>query len=258
VFAAGYRVAQSARRAKNPDDSWTSQLDAISESLWNRLDQAGRMRLGLSAIIAGSGMAFERDVFAWLVEAGGPGLLEDIEWQARLMLAGIRVGYAARAAVYDEKTGRADQLGRQRKRWVAGLAIAARHYGGRLLVAGVRGRNGHQLVAAFGTSKPPRSLLVVLLALLALGGWLVPGLPGLLPWTCWAAALGSLGGYVLLGMALDHTRPAAYRALLFAPVFVAVMVGASALGTLLASRQQWAATAHHRGITIDQIMDGRA
>jgi cellulose synthase/poly-beta-1,6-N-acetylglucosamine synthase-like glycosyltransferase len=253
AFQAGDRVVQSARCAKNPDDSWTSQLDAISEALWNRLDQAGRMRLGLSASIAGSGMAFERDVFEWLVQEGGPGLLEDIEWQARLALAGIRVGYAAEARVYDEKTSRVDQLGRQRKRWVAGGAIAARRYAWPLLVAGLRTGSPARLVAAFAVSKPPRSLLLAGIGLLAAAGWLVPGVSWLLPWPIWAAALASFGAYVLLGMALDGARPGAYLALLAAPGFAATMLGASVMGTLQATRQRWIPTTHGRNVAIDEL-----
>jgi cellulose synthase/poly-beta-1,6-N-acetylglucosamine synthase-like glycosyltransferase len=253
AFAAGYRVVQSARCAKNADDSWTSQLDAISEALWNRLDQAGRMRLGLSASIAGSGMAFERTVFEWLIDEGGPGLLEDIEWQARLALAGIRVAYAERARVYDEKTSRVDQLGRQRKRWVAGVAVAARRYALPLAVAGLRTGSPARLVAAFAVSKPPRSLLLAGIGLLAATGWLLPGISCLLPWPIWAAALASFGAYVLLGMALDSARPEAYLALLAAPGFAATMIGASVLGALQATRQRWVPTAHGRNVALDEL-----
>jgi len=253
AFGCGDRVVQSARRAKNAHDTWTSELDAVSEALWNRLDQAGRARLGLSASIAGSGMAFEREVFDWLVRAGGPGLLEDIEWQARLSLAGIRVGYAESACVYDEKTGNAAQLGRQRKRWVAGIVVAARQYGIRLFTTGIRSGNLSQLMAAFAVSKPPRSILLAGMGLLAVAGVLLPGLPGLLPWYVWVAALGSFGAYVLLGMILDRAAPRTYVALLRAPVFVALMMWASVAGALRASKERWIATTHTRNITIDEL-----
>jgi cellulose synthase/poly-beta-1,6-N-acetylglucosamine synthase-like glycosyltransferase len=253
TFEAGYRVVQSARCAKNASDSMTSQLDAISEALWNRLDQAGRSTMGLSATIAGSGMAFDRDVFAWLIGEGGPGLLEDIEWQARLMLAGIAVGYTARARVYDEKTRRASSLGRQRKRWVAGVAIAARRYGWRLFATGLRNASLQQLVAAFAVTKPPRSVLLGLMGLLAVLGALFPAAPLLLPWPFWLAALGSFAAYVLLGMALDGVRPAAYLALLGAPVFVVMMMGTTLVGVLRASKQRWVPTAHERGIALEHV-----
>jgi len=253
AFERGYRVVQSARCAKNASDSMTSQLDAISEALWNRLDQAGRSRMGLSATIAGSGMAFDRDLFAWLIGEGGPGLLEDIEWQARLMLSGIPVGYTAEARVYDEKTRRASSLGRQRKRWVAGVAIAARRYGWRLLAAGVRNASVQQLVAAFAVTKPPRSLLLGLMGLLAIVGALFPDIPYLLPWLFWAAALGSFAVYVLLGMVLDGARPAAYLALLGAPAFVVMMMGATLVGVLRASKQRWIPTEHERGMALEHV-----
>jgi cellulose synthase/poly-beta-1,6-N-acetylglucosamine synthase-like glycosyltransferase len=253
AFDEGFRVVQSARCAKNAEDSWTSELDAISEALWNRLDQAGRMRLGLSATIAGSGMAFERQLFAWLVDEGGPGLLEDIEWQARLMLAGVRVGFAERARVYDEKTSRPGQLGRQRKRWVAGVAVAARRYAWPLLKSGLRSGDVGQLVAAFGVSKPPRSLLPVAAGALALGARRFPATAWLLPWQLWTSALASAGGYVLLGMALDGARPRSYLALLAAPAFAAGMVGVSLVGALQASKQRWIPTTHGRNVVIDEL-----
>jgi hypothetical protein len=202
-------------------------------------------------------MAFDRSVFDWLVGGGGqtPGLLEDIEWQARLMLADVSVGFAERARVYDEKTGRADQLGRQRKRWVAGIAIAARSYGLRLLGQGLRHASPRLLVAAFGVTKLPRSLLLA--ALLALGalGLVWPAAPSLLPAGVWLGLLGSMLLYVLGGMLLDGARPSAYRALACAPLFMAIMFGATFAGMLRASRQSWVPTTHQRGITADQLAD---
>ncbi len=253
TFDRGYPVVQGARCAKNASDSWASQLDAISEVLWHRLDQVGRMRLGLSAILSGSGMAFDRSVFRWLVEEGLKGLLEDVEWQSRLMLAGIKVGYAEQARVYDEKTTRFDQLSRQRKRWMAGIAVAGRHYGMQLLLSGLRSRDIHRLVAGFGATKPPRSVLVALMASMALGGGLFPGSPALLPWPFWVGAIASFGVYVILGMALDRARPGAYLALAYAPAFALLMIVAAIAGTLRPSRQRWVPTTHERGIGIDQL-----
>ncbi len=253
LFDRGYRVVQSARCAKNAGDSWASELDAISEVLWNNLDQAGRMGLGMSAIIAGSGTAFDRATFEGLVGSGIRGLCEDVEWQARLMLGGIRVGYAARAKVYDEKTRKAGQLGRQRKRWVAGMALTARHYGFRLLGSGLRSRDVHRLFAGFAATKPPRSILLLLMAGLGLTGILFPDLPGLLPWTVWFAALASFVAYVLLGMVLAGARLRSYVALAYAPLFICMMAGATLFGALRASRQEWVPTAHERGVTIDQV-----
>jgi cellulose synthase/poly-beta-1,6-N-acetylglucosamine synthase-like glycosyltransferase len=253
LFERGCRVVQSTRRAKNADDSWASQLDGISEALWNRLDQEGRMFLGLSATLAGSGMAFEREVFAWLMRDGAPGLLEDIEWQARLMLAKITVGYASRASVFDEKTSDISQVSRQRKRWVAGAAVAARQYGWPLLLESIMSRDIRLAIAAFGVTKPPRSILFALLGLLLALAIAVPGTPGLLPWMWWMAMLGSIGLYIMLGMLLNRSRPRAYLALLLAPAFALLVIGAAIMGSLRPSRQRWIPTTHARAITIDQV-----
>lgn len=253
VFDRGFQVVQSARYAKNAGDSWASELDAVSESLWNRLDQAGRMELGWSATIAGSGTAFERSVFEWLVAGGVRGLCEDIEWQARLMMEGTKVGYAAKAKVYDEKTKNAGQLGRQRRRWVAGVALTARQYGFGLLASGLRSRNIHHLVAGFAATKPPRSILLCMIGLMVLAEFMIPDAHLLLPWPFWAAAFASFALYVLVGMALDHARPKAYAALAFAPIFFGLMIFATVAGALRASKQRWVPTVHERGVTIDQI-----
>ena len=256
AFDEGYQVVQSARCAKNAGDSWASQLDAISEALWNRLDQAGRMRLGLSATIAGSGTAFTRPVFDWLSGCKVHTLCEDIEWQARLMLAGIRVGYAERARLFDEKTSSPAQLGRQRERWVAGVALAACHYGPLLLGSGVWHKDIHRIVAGFGATKPPRSVLCALLGLLALLGIVRPESVALLPWPFWLGGLGSLGGYVLVGMAVDNARPRAYLALICAPLFLLMMVATFATGVLRASTLQWIPTVHERSVSIDEMEPG--
>jgi cellulose synthase/poly-beta-1,6-N-acetylglucosamine synthase-like glycosyltransferase len=179
ALAAGAGAVQAARVPRNPDAGPAAVVQAVGSAIENAVS-AGRCRLGGSAALRGSGMAFTRAVLErhpW----AHYGLTEDAEYGAELARGGVRVRFLPDAAVRGEVPAEVAALARQRKRWRAAL------YGG-----------GPGLFGRWLASKP------LVLAHLALSTAVVGGLAMWLPtgWRLglplWAAALVGLTAMVYL------------------------------------------------------------
>lgn len=117
AFESGCRSIQARRTGKNLNTD-ISILDAVSEEINNGFFRSGHNAVGLSAGLAGSGMAFDADWFRQNVkrlQTSG----EDKELEALLLKQGIHTEYLAQLPVYDEKTQKKEAIKNQRKRWIA-------------------------------------------------------------------------------------------------------------------------------------------
>lgn len=179
TLAAGAGAVQAARVPRNPDAGPAAVVQAVGSAIENAVS-AGRCRLGGSAALRGSGMAFARAVLErhpW----ASYGLTEDAEYAAELARGGVRVRFLPDAAVKGEVPAEVSALARQRKRWRAAL------YG-----------SGPGLFGRWLASKP------LVLTHLALTAAVVGGLTAWLPsgWRVgmplWAAALLGLTTVVYL------------------------------------------------------------
>ena len=116
-FAAGSQAIQAHRKAANVDSD-IALLDAVSEEINNSIFRRGHERLGFSSALIGSGMAFEYLWFAdnidKLTTAG-----EDKELEALLLKDHIYIDFMDNVPVYDQKTRKEEQFGKQRRRWMA-------------------------------------------------------------------------------------------------------------------------------------------
>ncbi len=170
ALSAGAGAVQAARVPRNPDDGPAAVVSAVGSAIENAVS-AGLCRLGRSAALRGSGMAFTRAVLERVPWASF-GLTEDAEYGAELARAGVRVWFLPDAAVRGEVPAGVSALARQRKRWRAAL------YAG-----------GPGLLARWLASKP------LVLLHLALTAAVVAGLTAWLPagWSvglaAWAALL---------------------------------------------------------------------
>ena len=117
-FAEGVRVLQGRRVAKN-QETGLALLDSASEDANTHILSKGHRALGLSARLAGSGMAFNYSLFDQNMQKinaiGG----FDKELELRLTQAGEVIRYDDEAIVYDEKVSYARNFTRQRSRWIA-------------------------------------------------------------------------------------------------------------------------------------------
>lgn len=117
-LAAGHKVVQGYIETKNPCDSWVTANYAFMMWYMARL-QMFRSRIGLSAILGGTGYCVRTDVLR-RVGFNVRSLVDDAEYTCQLILAGEKVAYAPGAVVYDQKpVGLGDSL-RQRLRWMRG------------------------------------------------------------------------------------------------------------------------------------------
>ena len=117
AFDSGLHAVQAHRTGKNMNTDIAVQ-DAISEEINNGFFRSGHNAIGLSAGLAGSGMAFDAHWFRRNVghlQTSG----EDKELEALLLKQRIHIEYLEQLPVYDEKTQKKEGIKNQRKRWIA-------------------------------------------------------------------------------------------------------------------------------------------
>lgn len=123
---AGFRCVQGQRTAKNLDTRMAA-ADSLGEIYKNYIEREAPYLLGGSAVISGSGMATETNLY-WEylrspeIEQGKHRwkkmLQEDKILQNFLLRRDERIAYARNAILYDEKVQTADAVQTQRSRWL--------------------------------------------------------------------------------------------------------------------------------------------
>jgi len=124
----GFIAIQGHRLAKNSNTHFAI-LDALSEEINNNIFRRGHRKLGLSAALIGSGMAFDYQLYKNLmgqIESFG----EDKELEHKLLQRKIQIEYLDNALVYDEKTTKSQVFVTQRTRWIANQLNYATSYMG--------------------------------------------------------------------------------------------------------------------------------
>lgn len=111
-------VVQTHRTAKNLNTDM-AYLDAVSEEVNNSIFRKGHARLGMSAALIGSGMAFRFGLFkrAMLSIKSIGGF--DRELELRLLFKGIKIHYLQDTCIKDEKIQKTRHFYKQRRRWLA-------------------------------------------------------------------------------------------------------------------------------------------
>lgn len=164
TFQDGYNIVTSYRNSKNFGDNWLS----AGYALWFLRDSAflnaPRARLGVSAMVSGTGFLFSREIVqrndGWPFHS----LSEDTEFTLASIIQGERVGYCGKAEFYDEQPTKFSQSWRQRMRWVKGNMQVLARFGGRL-TAGIIGKNSMSCIDVL-LSIPPAIVLTIISVLL--------------------------------------------------------------------------------------------
>lgn len=164
AYQFGIYAMQAQRIAKNPQTD-TALLDGASEAMNNSFFRKGQTRIGLSAALSGSGMAFD---FGWFKEhilkvstAG-----EDKELEVLLLKQGVYIDYLEKAIVYDEKIVDPKSFSRQRRRWLAAQFDALKQAIKEFPIA-IINRNWDYCNKLFQWMMLPRVLLLGIISLLA-------------------------------------------------------------------------------------------
>ena len=172
------------------------QLSNFAFLVKNRFRQLGLSRIGASAILAGSGMAFPWAIFDKLDLATG-NIVEDLMLTIDLVDTGSRVGFEPDATTLSDCSSTAGTT-TQRARWEGGFLAMARRHGLRLLWRGLSGAGWPSLWLGLNLMVPPLTLLLMLNAVLI--GLLVALVP-IAPTALWAALV-LVVAVVLMGVGL--------------------------------------------------------
>ncbi len=218
-FARGAEAMQADYAVRNPDESWRTRLMAIAFSTFHELRSRARERLGVSCGLRGNGMAFTARTLR-RVPWDATSLTEDVEYGARLGVAGVRVEYAGDARVFGSMPVDAKSSESQRVRWESGRAALARTLVPMLLGRGVVG--AVRLDLAIDLLVPPLSWLALAVGIGTAAScalaWLQPAAAlGVAPWLVFGVALAA---YALRGWSLSGTGSRGLSALAMAPAYV--------------------------------------
>ncbi len=158
----GHLAIQGQRTAKNLDTTYAC-ADATGEFYKNYTDRYLPYLMGASAVISGSGMAVESDLYKdYLsspeIEQGKHQwkkmLQEDKILQNNLLFKNARIVYAWDAIVYDEKVVSGDQVATQRSRWLFSYFQNLPNSSG-ILLKGLFGLSWNQFIFGLVTIAPP-------------------------------------------------------------------------------------------------------
>ena len=141
AWCEGAVAGQGYRDSKNPTDTMISSCYSIYYWMVNRMFSHTRARVGLSAVVNGSGFMVSMD---WLRRHNGWNtvtMTEDIEFTTQCILSGERVAWVPDAKTYDEQPLTFMQSWHQRCRWTVGLYQCLRVYAPQLLRQKSRGQH---------------------------------------------------------------------------------------------------------------------
>lgn len=261
AFGPECQILTSYRNSKNYGDNWIS----AGYGLWFLRDaaflNAPRARLGLSAVVSGTGYLFSREVM--LRYNGWPfhSLSEDTEFTVDCLLRNEKIGYCGEAELFDEQPTGLRQSFRQRMRWCRGNMLVLLRQGGQL--AGRFGEAGGLscldlllsmapaiILTVFGTAA---GLLATVLELLN-GGRILPMMG--------AAAMSFAVPYLLLLVAgaittatqWKHIRTTAWKKLLYTltfPLFMATYVPITLCAMF--GKVEWKPIEHRAAMSVHEL-----
>ncbi|WP_192349422.1 glycosyltransferase [Algoriphagus sp. Y33] len=253
-FGEGNKAVQGRRTAKNLDTTLAC-LDALGEIYYNFIHKELPYLLGSSAVIAGSGMLIEMDIFEQYLadfDLNNPSIIlaEDKILQNKLVGRGYKIAYQKSALIFDEKSSHGDQVQKQRTRWLKSYFDHLKDVWS-LLWAKLAKLEWNGIYFALMTSTPPLIFLAGGLVLTLSYGLLTNPLVLLislvvvcLTATNWVMAL-----------VCSHTPLLIWKALPFVPVFAGIQV--LSLFGFKAVKSDFGVTKHDKLLTFDQVWQER-
>lgn len=165
-FDQGYRAVQGLRAAKNLDTLYAC-LDAARDIYYHYFDGKKLFEAGSSATLSGSGMAFDVQLYRESLGSGAvAGAGFDKFLQFSIVSRGLRIAFAEKAIVYDEKTANQDLLVKQRARWIS-TWIRYFSLGFTLVGKGLHNVSLNQFLFGLVLLRPPLFIFLILSVLLA-------------------------------------------------------------------------------------------
>lgn len=163
-FDQGFKAVQGLRAPKNLDTDY-ARLDAARDIYYHFYDGEVLFKAGSSATLAGSAMAFETELYTdFLKNCKVSGAGFDKVLQHYIVDKNIRIAFNKQAILFDQKTTHADQLVKQRSRWI-NTWFKYFKYGFGLVAKGVRNASANQFVFGLVLLRPPLFIFLILSAL---------------------------------------------------------------------------------------------
>ncbi|RYE37175.1 MAG: glycosyltransferase family 2 protein [Sphingobacteriaceae bacterium] len=214
-FSKGYQAVQGMRAAKNLNTTLAC-LDAARDIYYHFYDGKLLFKAGSSATLSGSGMAFTTELYRFCLDnldITGAGF--DKVLQAEIVKYRLQIAYAKKAIVYDEKTMQADQLVKQRSRWInSWFKYSGLGFG--LIYLGFKNFSVNQVLFGTVLLRPPLFIFLILSGMCAVANlWIMPA--------CTLYWLAGFAAFILsFFIALLHSKTnyRIYRALFGIPKFM--------------------------------------
>lgn len=257
--SAGFKCIQGQRTAKNLDTTYAA-LDSMGEHYKNYIEREIPYRLGGSAVISGSGMATETELYKKYlaspeIEQGKHRwkrmLQEDKILQNFLLRGGERIAYARQAIVYDEKVETGEAVETQRSRWLFSYFQNLPNALG-ILRRGLLGMNFNQLYFGFVTLVLPMFIQLGLSVALAIPAFF------LAPAWCWIllAANFVFALNIFWVLYLSGASPKVWRAVWQVPRFVLRQF--LGLFKMHDPNKHFKHTQHHKIVSVEEVVQGNS
>lgn len=218
-FEEGYQAVQGIREAKNLDTTFAC-LDAARDIYYHFYDGKVLFNAGSSATLSGSGMAFTTELYRDCLEnkdVSGAGF--DKVLQAKIISKNLRIAFAEKAIVYDEKTSHAEQLVNQRSRWI-NTWFKYFSFGFKILLLSLKNFSFNQFLFGFVLLRPPLFIFLLLSVIcLIANAWLVP-----VAALVWLAGLICFVVSFIIALLQSDTNPAIYSSLKNIPKFMMLQI----------------------------------
>ncbi|MCD6011893.1 MAG: glycosyltransferase family 2 protein [Flavipsychrobacter sp.] len=199
-FDKGYSAVQGIRKAKNLDTMYAC-LDAARDMYYHFYDGEVLFRLGSSATLAGSGMAFKVSLYRECLERldiVGAGFDKVLQYE--IVRRAYRIAFTDKAIVYDEKTGASDQLVKQRARWI-NTWFRYFKFGFSLVFKGIITFNWNRLLFGIVLLRPPLFIFLILSVMFAAANLFI-SIPAMVLWLAGFACF--VAGFII---ALVEAKP---------------------------------------------------
>lgn len=235
----GYQVVQCENAVFNTEDSWFTEIQAISRSLENKFWHQAKFKLGLAPSLKGNGMVFLIDVLRehpWRAFS----ISEDVEYYAQLVDHNINIGFSSKAIVYHEESTSLTQAYGQRLRWSSGKFEVTRKFGTKLLWKGIKYLSWKKIDAGLFFILPHTSLQFNLhVVLIVLSLCLIRSASFIKIFTMSIALMVFQIIYLCLGIAIAKPTMSSMRSLFMAPIFLIWKGYIEILGATGKSRNIW-------------------
>lgn len=254
----GHKAIQGQRTAKNLDTKYAA-ADSLGEFYKNYTERYAPYLIGSSAVISGSGMAVETELYkAYLaspeIEQGKhlwkKMLQEDKILQNFLLRLDEKIVYAWEAIVYDEKVTTGDAVETQRSRWLYSYFQNMKNAIG-ILRRGLMRFSWNQFLFGWITISPPLFILMGISFLLMMAGWFIH--PPIAISFVFAFAVFVLN--LLWTLQLSKVPPTVWQAVGSTPLFVWRQF--KGMFKMVNPNKHFKHTEHAKPVDIDEVLKNR-